>query len=172
MIAAIIFGIIALLLGIAVIRTFLIKAPAPGAKDAQFPQELLDGYAQSMGDMIRIPTVSKAEDEDLQEYIGKPNKPAKPVIAALRPELLHDEPVYMEKFKDSILKADVEFTELMGAEIYLYLNFGNDEENEPINMISRVSSRSVAKSGDRVEIAIDTNHIHFFDKETEKIIIH
>jgi multiple sugar transport system ATP-binding protein len=39
-------------------------------------------------------------------------------------------------------------------------------------MISRVSSRSVAKSGDRVEIAIDTNHIHFFDKETEKIIIH
>ncbi|MBQ5791888.1 MAG: sugar ABC transporter ATP-binding protein, partial [Clostridia bacterium] len=60
----------------------------------------------------------------------------------------------------------------MGAEIYLYLNFGNDEEGEPINMISRVSSRSVAKSGDNVDIAIDTNHIHFFDKETEKIIIH
>ena len=128
-------------------------------------------YMEFGNNTLMLPK-EKAEDEDLQEYIGKPNKPAKPVIAALRPELLHDEPVYMEKFKDSILKADVEFTELMGAEIYLYLNFGNDEENEPINMISRVSSRSVAKSGDRVEIAIDTNHIHFFDKETEKIIIH
>ncbi len=131
-----------------------------------------DGVYMEFGKhALKLPK-EKAEDEDLQEYIGKPGKPVKQVIAALRPELLHDEPVYMEKFKDSILKADVEFTELMGAEIYLYLNFGNDEENEPINMISRVSSRSVAKSGDNVEIAIDTNHIHFFDKETEKIIIH
>ncbi|MBQ3003430.1 MAG: sn-glycerol-3-phosphate ABC transporter ATP-binding protein UgpC [Clostridia bacterium] len=131
-----------------------------------------DGVYMEFGQhALKLPK-EKAEDEDLQEYIGKPGKPVKQVIAALRPELLHDEPVYMEKFKDSILKADVEFTELMGAEIYLYLNFGNDEENEPINMISRVSSRSVAKSGDNVEIAIDTNHIHFFDKETEKIIIH
>ncbi len=114
----------------------------------------------------------KAEEEALQEYIGKPNKPVKQVIAALRPELLHDEPVYMDLFKDTILKCDVEFTELMGAEIYLYLNLGDDEEGEPINMISRVSSRSTAKSGDSVDIAIDTTRIHFFDKETERIICH
>ena len=68
MIPAIILGIVALLLGIAVIRTFLIKAPAPGAKDAQFSQTMLDDYAQTMGDMIRIPTVSKSEEEDLTQF--------------------------------------------------------------------------------------------------------
>ncbi len=131
-----------------------------------------DGVYMEFGqNTLKLPK-EKAEAEELQEYIGKPGKPGKQVIAALRPELLHDEPVYMEKFKDSILKTDVEFTELMGAEIYLYLNFGNDEEGEPINMISRVSSRSEAKSGDHIEVAIDTNLIHFFDKDTEKVIIH
>ena len=131
-----------------------------------------DGVYMEFGKNKLILPKEKAEDEDLQEYIGTPNKPAKQVIAALRPELLHDEPVYMEKFKDTILHADVEFTELMGAEIYLYLNFGDDEEGEPINMISRVSSRSEAKAGDNAAIAVDTTLIHFFDKETEKIIIH
>ena len=120
---------------------------------------------------LKLPK-DKADQEELQEYIGKPGKPGKQVIAGLRPELLHDEPVYKEKFKDTILKANVEFTELMGAEIYLYLNFGNDEEDEPINMISRVSSQSQAKAEDTVEIAFDTTRIHFFDKETERVICH
>ena len=131
-----------------------------------------DGVYMEFGRNRLILPKEKAEDEDLQPYIGTPNKPAPQVIAALRPELLHDEPVYMEKFKDTVLQADVEFTELMGAEIYLYLNFGEDEEGEPINMISRVSSRSEAKAGDNASIAIDTSLIHFFDKETEKVIIH
>ncbi|MBP5230246.1 MAG: sn-glycerol-3-phosphate ABC transporter ATP-binding protein UgpC [Clostridia bacterium] len=120
---------------------------------------------------LKLPK-EKAEEEDLQEYIGKPNKPAKQVIAALRPELLHDEPVYLEMFKDTTLSCNVEFTELMGAEIYLYLNLGDDEEGEPINMISRVSSRSKAQSGDNLKIAVDASRIHFFDKETERVICH
>ncbi len=101
------------------------------------------------------------EVSNLKEYIGKE------VIAALRPELLHDEPVYMEKFKDTIIEANVEFTELMGAEIYLYLKVG-----EETNLVSRVSSRSTAKAGDKIQIAVDTSHIHIFDKETEQIIVH
>ncbi|MBQ0092535.1 MAG: sn-glycerol-3-phosphate ABC transporter ATP-binding protein UgpC [Clostridiales bacterium] len=131
-----------------------------------------DGVYMMFGrNELKLPD-DKAAQEELQEYIGKPGKPGKEVIAGLRPELLHDEPVYKEKFKDTILKANVEFTELMGAEIYLYLNFGNDEEDEPINMISRVSSQSQAKAEDNIEIAFDTTRIHFFDKETERIICH
>jgi len=103
----------------------------------------------------------KFEDTNLADYIGKE------VIAGLRPELLHDEPVYMEKFKDTIIDCDVEFTELMGAEIYLYLKVG-----EETSLVSRVSSRSTAKVGDKVQIAVDTARIHIFDKETEKIICH
>ncbi|MBO7216654.1 MAG: ATP-binding cassette domain-containing protein, partial [Clostridia bacterium] len=103
----------------------------------------------------------KASVPALQEYVGKE------VIAALRPELIHDEPIFLEKFSDSIIDAYVEFTELMGAEIYLYLKIG-----EETNVISRVSSRSQAKPGDTIKVAIDTTHIHFFDKDTERVITH
>ncbi|MBR5747146.1 MAG: sn-glycerol-3-phosphate ABC transporter ATP-binding protein UgpC [Clostridia bacterium] len=120
---------------------------------------------------IKLPA-SKFEDSNLADYIGKD------VIAGLRPELLHDEPVYMEKFKDTIIEAKVEFTELMGAEIYLYLNIGGGEEtlkgiiSEGTNLIARVSSQSTAKAGDVIKIAVDTSRIHVFDKETAQVIVH
>ena len=41
-----------------------------------------------------------------------------------------------------------------------------DKEGEDINLISRVSSRSTAKAGDTIKIAIDSSRMHFFDKET------
>ncbi len=112
---------------------------------------------------------SKFEDNNLADYIGKE------VVAGLRPELLHDEPVYMEKFKDTIIDAKVEFTELMGAEIYLYLNVGIESDEigyEPTTLVSRVSSQSTAKAGDTIKIAVDTTRIHIFDKDTEQIIAH
>ena len=99
--------------------------------------------------------------QKLQEYIGKE------VVIGIRPECIHDEPIYLEKFSDSIIDAYVEFTELMGAEIYLYLKIG-----EETNVISRVSSRSQAKPGDTIKVAIDTTHVHFFDKDTERVITH
>ena len=114
---------------------------------------------------IKVPA-EKVEKEEFKPYIGKE------VVAAVRPELLHDEPLYLSKFTDSTIEAYVEFTELMGAEIYLYLKAGEDKEGEDINLISRVSSRSTAKAGDTIKIAIDSSRMHFFDKETEQIIVH
>ena len=114
---------------------------------------------------IKVPK-EKTEKEGFKDYIGKE------VIGALRPELLHDEPLYLSKFTDSTIEAYVEFTELMGAEIYLCLKAGEDKEGDEINLISRVSSRSTAKAGDTIKIAIDTSRMHFFDKDTEQIIVH
>ncbi len=119
-----------------------------------------DVYLEFAGVSFKVPK-EKFEDSNLADYIGKE------VIAGLRPELLHDEPVYMEKFKDTIIDADVEFTELMGAEINLYLTI-----NGEANLTSRVSSHSTAKAGEKIKIAVDVSHIHIFDKETEKIIVH
>jgi len=91
----------------------------------------------------------------------------KPIIAGIRPELFHNEAVYLDKFKDSHIQCYIEFNELMGAETYLYLKIG-----EETNVISRVSSQTIAHPGDVVTIAIDTDHIHYFDPETEKCIVH
>lgn len=98
---------------------------------------------------------------ELADYVGKE------VIGGLRPELIHDEDMFIEKFADSCIEAYVEVSELMGAEIYLYLKV--DEE---CNLISRVSSRTHARQGDTVKFALNVDLLHIFDKDTEKIICH
>lgn len=64
----ILLGLIAALLAVALIRAMACKAaPAPQPEE-NIPQDLADTYARKLGDMIRIPTVSKAEDEDLSLF--------------------------------------------------------------------------------------------------------
>ena len=108
---------------------------------------------------FKLPT-EKASNEALQEYIGKE------VILGVRPECIHDEPMYLSSLEDWTTDVNVDVTELMGAETYLYLTLGET------NLISRVSSRTKAKSGDTIKVAFDISHAHIFDKETEKVIVH
>ena len=37
-------------------------------------------------------------------------------------------------------------------------------------MTARVPARTKAKAGDSIELAIDCNHIHIFDEESEEVI--
>lgn len=65
------FGILvamAVLLFAAVIRTFMIKAPAPKKCETEITEEELELCADKLGAMVRVPTVSKNEDEDLSEF--------------------------------------------------------------------------------------------------------
>ena len=65
----------------------------------------------------------------------------------------------------SIVKVHVDNTEMMGAETYLYLLLNGSQ------VIARVNRRSTAAIGDDIQVAIDANKIHLFDKETERTII-
>ena len=103
----------------------------------------------------------KASNAELQEYIGKE------VILGIRPENIHDEPMYLSSLSEWTAEANVDVTELMGANIHLYLKI-----EEAANLIATVSSRSQAKSGDTIKIAIDIARAHIFDKDTEKCIVH
>ncbi|MBQ9750801.1 MAG: hypothetical protein IJV87_09535, partial [Clostridia bacterium] len=78
---------------------------------------------------------------------------------------------------------DIDVTELMGAEIYLYLNSydrtpqegmstGKEIDIDSTKLIARVSSRSTSRAGDTIEVALDTSRIHIFDKDTERCIVH
>lgn len=86
------------------------------------------------------------------------------VIIGVRPEDLHDDQMFLSSATTGIVECDVEVTELMGHETYLYLAL----EGDPL--IARVNSRSPAKVGDTIKIAIDTQKIHVFDAETEQTI--
>ena len=83
----------------------------------------------------------------------------------IRPENIHDEEMFLSAAKTGVIDAEVEITEMMGAETYLYLLC----EGTPLT--ARVSPRSTARPGDEIKVAIDPNRIHIFDKETEKTIV-
>ncbi len=60
--------LIAVLIGIAAIRTLMIKAPATGKCETVITPEETETAAKKLGDMVRVPTVSKNENEDLSEF--------------------------------------------------------------------------------------------------------
>ncbi len=108
---------------------------------------------------IKLPA-EKATNPALKEYIGQE------VVLGIRPECIHDEPVHISTLADSVVDTYVEVTELMGAEIYLYITIGET------NLIARVSSRSTSRAGDNIKVAFDTSRVHIFDKDTERCIVH
>ena len=72
---------------------------------------------------------------------------------------------FMEKHKDATITAHVEVSELMGSEIYLYLEY------KDYKMTARVNPGSSAKNGTDVKVAINTKKLHLFDPETELAIL-
>ena len=94
-----------------------------------------------------------------KSYVGKT------VIMGIRPEDMYDDEAYITASPDSVIGADVEITEMMGAETYLYLDVDGKK------MVARVNPRTQTKMGDKIKVALDGNKIHLFDKETELAIL-
>ncbi|WP_338470796.1 sn-glycerol-3-phosphate ABC transporter ATP-binding protein UgpC [Niallia sp. XMNu-256] len=90
-----------------------------------------------------------------QGYVGKE------IILGIRPEDFHDEQVFIDTFKESTFKLHVDVAELTGAETMVYSSL------EGQNLVARIDSRSEINHGDTIEVALDMNKVHFFDKETE-----
>ena len=111
---------------------------------------------------LKLPK-EKAEADELKDYIGKE------VVVGIRPECIHDEPVYLSSMEESTFEAYVDVTELMGSEIYLYLLAGENKEQK---LSAKVSPRSKARTGDTIKVALDMSRMHIFDKDTERCILH
>jgi multiple sugar transport system ATP-binding protein len=107
---------------------------------------------------VEVPE-AKVDDLALSELVDKE------IVMGIRPENIHDEEMFLSAAKTGVIEADVEITEMMGAETYLYLNC------EGIPLTARVDPRSTARPQDTIRVAIDPNKIHIFDKETEKTVI-
>lgn len=108
---------------------------------------------------IELPK-DKAEVLKKKGYIGKE------VVLGIRPEDMYDDESFIIANPKSTLTANVEVTELMGAESYIYLN------KEGVPMTVRVNGNTKLKSGNKGKFAMDTKAIHLFDKETEASILY
>jgi multiple sugar transport system ATP-binding protein len=96
--------------------------------------------------------------EPLQGYVDKT------VALGIRPEDIHDAAFTPPSIHSAPIEAQVDVTELMGNEVFLYLITGGN------NYVARVDPRTQARAGATIQVEANLDNIHFFDKETEKVI--
>ena len=97
-----------------------------------------------------------------ESYAGALNQGK--VVFGIRPEDMHDPDYVPPGVKESIIDANVDVVELMGNEIFVYLNVGDQ------NMIARVDPRTSFRVGDQIKMAINMDNMHLFNKETEQAV--
>jgi multiple sugar transport system ATP-binding protein len=93
-----------------------------------------------------------------QSYAGKD------MVLGLRPEDLHDPEFTPPGIIAAHIPAEVDVTELMGSEVYLYLLSGDKQ------FVARVDPRTRARVGNKVDVVVNMANIHIFDKATEQAI--
>jgi len=122
-------------------------------------RKIADRYVVHVGesDMPLLP--SRFSPEKIASYEGKA------VVVGIRPENLHLEPVYMDQPTSGVITVNVELAELMGSEIYVYAKHEKD------NIIAKVPPHTKVEAGEAMQIAVDCNKLHLFDKETQNVIL-
>ncbi len=94
-------------------------------------------------------------------YIGKD------VVMGVRPEDIHDEQIFISSNPDTVINAEIDVIEKLGNETILYMKVDGKEDYT----VARIDARSQFAAGEQVSLAIDANHIHFFDPDTELTIM-
>ena len=137
-----------------------IGSPQMNFMDAKLVKEG-DKYVVKFGDYSCVIPAAKAAAaaSELDKHVGKD------VTLGIRPENIKDEEAVISAATSGVIDAKVEVTEMMGAEIYLYVTCAD------MPLTARVSPRNTARVGDVIKMALDLNCIHLFDKETEKTIL-
>jgi multiple sugar transport system ATP-binding protein len=84
------------------------------------------------------------------------------VIFGIRPEDIHAKPYIPPGILESHVTANVDVTELMGNEIFLYLVTKDNKQ-----FIARVDPRVQTHPGDTLDLSINMSNAHIFDPKTE-----
>jgi multiple sugar transport system ATP-binding protein len=119
--------------------------------------KLTDGFFELEGTKIAVPEGKMKTLRD-QGYVNKE------IVLGIRPEDIHDEPLFIDSSPDTTFTALIDVAELMGAETYLYSKVHDQD------FVARIDSRSDIESGETLELALNMNKSHFFDAGTEERI--
>ncbi len=124
------------------------------------------GRIEESGGTIKFeaPGMSLTIPEGRYELIRSENLIGKEVVLGIRPEHIHDEPMYLETFPGGVFEAGVEVVEHMGSEMYLLMDVSGQQ------VTGRIVARGDVKAGTRLKLGIDMNKFHIFDKETEEAV--
>ncbi len=124
------------------------------------PEKVGDDVFITLGESkIKIPSGKGKKLEDSGDYIGNT------LLFGVRPEDIHDEEDDCDS-KDSSIKVLIDVVENLGSETIVHFDIDGVDFTGKLNPTTKV------RPGDSVILYLDTNRIHFFDKETENAIMH
>lgn len=119
--------------------------------------KLEGGYIVTNGLNLKVP-------EGALKVLREKGYEGKELIFGIRPEDVNTEAAFLETFPESVVKATISVSELLGSESHLYCQVGDNE------FIAKVDARDYLETGATIELGFDLNKAHFFDKETEKTV--
>jgi multiple sugar transport system ATP-binding protein len=158
-----------------------IGSPAMNLVQAELAAE--DGRieARCRSGSLSVPDGLRRARPGLEAYAGKR------VVVGIRPEDLEDS-AFARSADGDVVSVQVDIREDMGAEVYAHFRVDADpveseevleameEEDVPgvvrermrggVPFVARLERETQAREGDRLDLAVDTGRLHFFDPET------
>lgn len=117
------------------------------------------GLALKFGKFVLKLPKSKNKHGILEQYEGSL------VVFGFRTEHTGDSRDMISNENICMFEAEVDVTEISGSQKYLYLTM-----DDGTDVVINASPGSSSKSGDRITVFLDPEHIHIFDKRTEQCI--
>jgi multiple sugar transport system ATP-binding protein len=164
-----------------------IGSPSINLVEAELEQANGGLVVEFGGNRLAVDDTAVRNRSGLKEYIGRT------VMLGIRPEDFEDASLEPDTPPDRRLKATVDLTEPLGAEVLVYfgteatrvvssavaadagedaeVQLGSDEEGKPTtHLVARVSPRTRVAVGQEIELAVDTSRLYFFDPESRDAI--
>ena len=89
----------------------------------------------------------------------------KDIVLGIRPEDIHDDQVVKKAYPNASLDLVVDVAELLGAETNIYTLVHES------NICASVDARTNIHIGDKIQLTLDMNKVHFFDPETQQNLL-
>ena len=132
-----------------------------------YEAELAEDHVQLGVHKILLPPTTFERRRGLRERIGGP------VVLGIRPENLEDASLVSKVRVGATIPATVQLTESLGSEIVVHFGIeartvdpGDPDIGDEVgvgNAVGRFDPRSSCSIGDRVDVAVDADALHFFD---------
>jgi multiple sugar transport system ATP-binding protein len=95
----------------------------------------------------------------MQEYLGEE------ITLGIRPEDIYDKLFISDAPPENIVKVNVDVVEPLGSEVHLYLTTPNH------SFVAKVTQDARAEPGQDIEVVFDMSKVHFFEKDSGKVIL-
>jgi multiple sugar transport system ATP-binding protein len=132
-----------------------IGSPAMNFFDVTLVEQDGDLYVDGGTFRLKLPP-EKAQAA--RSYVGKQ------LVFGTRPEDVHDREFVPSGIRAEPMTAKVDVTELMGNEIFVYLLTGQKQ------FIARFDPRTSARIGKEMDVVLNMDNVHLFDRDTEDAI--